>query len=254
MHPEKFIFKYNGTFEHINAETLYVSQNYFRKFIQELTSTTLPKHDVKIKVKALPPGSFAMEILLEVGERFGNLGFIAPDPIWNDGLLPILANIIERIKCRKKKESTVKQINASEGGTVNVYEKGASHIENVYQDGASNQKARKAISKMAGTIKSDETISDIELSDTKRGLTQTISREDLQHLDYKKDSSVSEEERFGQELTICTAVFESETAWKFMYENKKIYAKIEDNNFLSNVKLGKVTFSRGKCRFSKNAL
>ena len=252
MHPEKFIFKYNGTFEHINAETLYVSQNYFRKFIQELTSTTLPKHDVKIKVKALPPGSFAMEILLEVS----NLGFIAPDPIWNDGLLPILANIIERIKCRKKKESTVKQINASDGGKVTVYEEGSTHTEHHhhYHYAVSNQKIREPLSKMAGTIKRDETISDLELSDTKRGLTQTISREDLQHLDYKKDDSVHEEIRSDQELTICTAVFESETAWKFMYENKKIYAKIEDNNFLSNVKLGKVTFSRGKCRFSKNAL
>ena len=250
MHPEKFIFKYNGTFEHINAETLYVSQNYFRKFIQELTSTTLPKHDVKIKVKALPPGSFAMEILLEVS----NLGFIAPDPIWNDGLLPILANIIERIKCRNKKESTVKQINASEGGTVNFYEEGPTHIENIYLNVASNQKICEALSKMAGTIKSDGTISDIELRDLKRAIIQTISREDLQHLDYKKDSSVSEEKRFGQELTICTAVLEGPKSWEFMYENEKIYAKIEDNNFLSNVELGKVTFSRGKCTFSKNAL
>lgn len=252
MKPEKFIFKYEGDLEYIDFDTLYVSQLHFTEFIKEFKDTIYPDGELKIKVKSLPPGSFPIELFLDVVQS-------KEATLWNlnsvlgvIGLVAAINSIFDLIKNFKgiKPDRQIEK-----DGVITFYFDNVEFQINqsIYNALKSNPKITYELSKSFDKINEDNDVVGIKILNEESQELMSISKEEFKFFNKENINSFNENviepnkiiQKENQVLSIFKVVFSKGFKWQFIYEGIKIHAIIEDNEFLLEVTRGELAFKNG---------
>lgn len=252
LKEEKFVFKYNGDLEYIDFDTLYTSQLHFTEFIRELKNSLSPDGELQIKVKALPKGSFPIELFLDIELAkdilvLGGSGLLAIGGFV--GAINSIFDLFKNLKGNKPEKEEVK------GNITLIY------IDNrvfeiptsIYSIVKSNPKIREELSLSFNKIQDDMEITGVEILDENKKSVINIDKEEFDFFDRNSTDKLSYQEipediileKQNQTLSIFKVVFSKGFKWQFIYKGNKISATISDNDFLLSVTKGNVSFSNG---------
>ncbi len=253
-YQEKLIFKYEGDLEYIDIDTLFVSQLHFAELIREVNSCIYPDSKLNIKVKALPPGSFPIELMLDQIEP-------AKDILdWGKGVLigiggfaGAIVSIFELIKFLKgEKPSNV--IHKEKNNTTTVF-KGKTKITvntHIYNMVSENGKIKEEASKTVKPIGNDSNVDGLSLVDTDGETIFEMAKEDFNDFSQKRiDEAFSDEQesrvqsKKNVELIVFKIVFADNNRWSMYYDGFRISVEIADEAFLNQVTEGLLAFSAG---------
>lgn len=252
LKEEKFVFKYNGDLEYIDFETLYTSQLHFTEFIRELKDSLYPDGELKIKVKALPKGSFPIELLLDV-DVAKNVALWAFAGAGAVGTIVATINSVFELFKNLKGRKPDKEVEKDDITIIYIDNRTFQISTSVYQAVKNNPKIRQELSLSFNRIKNDDEIVGVELLDDKKESMIEIDKEEFMFFDKKQTEVILEEdipedrtiEKSDQKMSIFKVVFSKGFKWQFIYKGNKISANIEDDKFLLDVTKGKVSFSNG---------
>ncbi|UXX78203.1 hypothetical protein N7E81_19245 [Reichenbachiella carrageenanivorans] len=254
MEAEKFTFKYRGDLEYIDFDTLYTSQLHFAEFIREVKNSLAPDYDLKIKLRALPPASFPIELFIDF-KQVTNLITSGQDILNNvGGIAGSVVVIIELYKHLKGKKSSKEEI--GENNTTNIYNvKGDVFVidSSIYSAIKSNPNIQSELKNVFDKVDKDDDVESIQLLDSSNEELSSILKNEFEYFDVKdnlfEDTEGIEREKYKliefANLNIFKVVFSKGFKWQFYYKGIKINAEIEDNDYLIKVVKGSMSFSNG---------
>lgn len=250
MKEEKFIFKYNGDLEYIDFDTLIISQLHFTEFIRELKNTLHPDGELKIKVKAHPPGSFPIELFLDFD--FLKEGTFVLGLVGIGTLVQTINLIFELFKhLKSKKPDKIEEKNNIT--IINIDNRTFEIPSSIYKALQDNPKIRKELSKSFEKIEDDNEVEGVELLDKNMTTMVEVTKPEFGYFDKKSTEIILEEEipkdkivtLDDQVMSVFKVVFSEGFQWQFIYQNNRINVKIEDDKFILDVMKGNVSFSSG---------
>ena len=241
---ELYTFKYGSEHNHIDLDTLITSQNHFSQALQEAKNIISPQSEFKIKVRALNPGSFQIDLMM-------NTMMIDPMTLWSIvegagvvlGLVVGVKELIIWLKGEKPEKVDKK-------GDVTII-----HIDNrkievkteIYNQYNTNVKLTQEIVKTYEVIDNDEDIDGVEIINDEG---KEIFRADKTGIGYLSSGSYvptlnsKTEIEKDVNLRVFKIVFGKGYKWEFYKKGRKIFAKIEDDTFMDQVDTGK-PFAKG---------
>lgn len=249
---EKFVFKYNGDLEYIDFDTLYTSQLHFTEFIKELKQSLSPDGDLQIKVKALPKGSFPIELYLDFELAKDVLAWGGGALLAAGGFISAINSIFDLFKNLKGNKPDKEEVKGD--NTIIYIDNRTFEIPtSIYNIVKNNPKIRQEISLSFEKIEDDIDITGVELLDEEKRSLIEIAKEEFVFFDRRATEKILYEEipaditvpKNNQILSIFKVVFSKGFKWQFIYKGIKISANIEDNDFLLNVTKGNLSFSNG---------
>lgn len=243
---KKYIVKYEGELEYISLNTLLVSQFHFAEALSEIKSELYPDQNLDIKVKALPKGSFQIEVLT-------NLSYI--QHLLNSDVVEYAANlftvlgsiagIIAFLRAQKPKEV----IDAGDNVIiVNGNNNQITVSKVVYKAYANNPKIEKEIIETIKPIQDDEEITGFVVLEPKSDYkVLSIPRDefDLYQTQNELFTSQNRSKRLlAEQLIVYKVVFGAGPKWQFYtLSGHKIPASMGDKEFLQ--RLDKERFGKG---------
>ena len=250
---EKFTFKYEGDLEYIDFDTLYVSQLHFTEFIKEVKDSLYPDGELKIKVKALPPGSFPIELSLDLVETTKNLVLVgATTLLAAGGLFSAVNSIIDFYKNLRGAKPD-KEEDRGDKTIIYIDNRTFEINTSIYEAVKSNPKIRKELSATFEKIERDDEVTGVELLDNQGTTAAKINRSDFESYKPENIESIIEqtEETVRKKLIknsplrVFKVVFEKGFKWEFIYQGNRIRASVIDENFLLSVMQGERSFTNG---------
>lgn len=247
---QDLIIKFDGETNQITANTLINSLIHFNHLVQDISTQIDSTKSVEIKIKALPPGSFLVDIVLSTKQALGssnllskeNLGY-AKDVIKTVSEIYKLAKFL---KGKKPKSTTNQGQNISvenNQGAIQVFDfRGA----NIYLN---DKGVRGLISQSFETLENDSSVSGFELLDNNKNKLLEIPRNEFLDLSVFEDEPINEKTEKLKTITdaiITTFSFDwgLKKKWTFYYEGNKIPIKIIDEDFLKAIEKGE-SFAKG---------
>ncbi len=242
--------KYEGEENQINANTFINSLLHLSTVIQEINRELHPDRKIELKINALTPGSFVvdihlqMSILDEIGKLFTkeNLSIAAE-------IAGVLGGIISIRQLLQKEKPAI--INNTETHTTIINNNGDKiTIENkVYKIYTTNDTINNALSSEFDVLSGDNNIEGLTLFDSKNEVLCSVNKSEF----YPLSEGVFEEETQQNKivprtvtLIILRLSFERNMKWEFYYDGNKISAKMDDETFYSRIDDGE-TFAKGDC-------
>jgi len=250
---EKFTFKYNGDLEYIDFDTLLTSQVHFTEAIRELKETLYPEGELKIKVKALPPSSFPIELYLDISQNpekillYGSAAIIAVGGF--AGAINSIIDLYKHLSNRSPDKETKK-------GDVTYIQVNNTTLEintTLYDAVKANPRIRKELSATFEKIKKDDEVTGIDLVYSNGKKMNSLSKSDFDSFSSEAVERIIEESEVhirkllkkDARLKIFKVVFERGFKWQFVYVGHRISANIIDENFLIEVGKGERSFTNG---------
>ena len=250
---EKFTFKYEGNLEYIDFDTLLSSQFHFTEAIKQIKEVLVPDAQIKIKVKALPPGSFPVEIMLDLGVDPGKLALYGLAAIGGiGGFAASINSIIELYKNLKGNRPESITIN----NNVTVIQMNSSTYEldtRLYEALRSNENLRDHISKTFEKIDNDDEVTGIKIMNEAGDSVTAVDKKDFVNFSKssvdvitdKLEDKIQKRLRKNARVRLLKVVFERGYKWQVIFEGYKINASISDERFILDVESGKLRFANG---------
>lgn len=252
---KEFTVKYGGDQQEINANTLIHSLIDITTIIQEVNRELGTGTPLDIKIKALKPGSFLVDIHL-LGFYEAIRGLLTADNFKTTSEL--IGAVVSLVKLRQlfKKEEPPKS--PQTGGTVTIESSNGNTISidnRVYNLYLNNSTVQNALNNNFETLKEDPNISDFEILDDKDNPLVVIEREEFSKMAAAPLRPISEEaiEPLDRPRTITERAmlyivrpsFDKKLKWDFVYKDIKIPATLADDEFIERVRRGQEGFFAG---------
>lgn len=254
MQAEKFTFKYRGDLEYIDFDTLYTSQLHFTEFIREVKNSLAPDYDLKIKVKALPPASFPIELFIDFTQVTNLITSGEYSLLQVGGVSGALVSIIELYKFLRGNKASKEEKGDGNTTIIHNHYGDTFHIDSsIYAAVKSNPNIQSELKNTFDKVDKDDDVESVQILDTENKEMSMIMKDEFSFFDIKEnlfaDSEGIEREKIklveGANLNIFKVVFSSGFKWQFYYKGIKINAEIEDNDYLLQVVKGKFSFTNG---------
>lgn len=259
LQSEQFTIKFDGNENQLDAFTLINSLYGFATLIQEINYSITPDKKVDVKINALKPGSFCISCeMIEYAsiamKLFPPAAIIASGIIEAGGakyLAQVLELVIEFIKLKRvlgDRKPKVKSKDNDKGTVTIATVKGDVIInQNTYNLYLEGEKAHQAVSKGFKSLNLDDAVNNVDLYNKDGKNLLTVKREEFSELakNIEFDTDNTQQIIKVANLTILKIVFDRTRMWEFVYNSKKISAKIEDENFHKMVSSRDVGFWSG---------
>lgn len=240
--------KYEGQTHQIDATTFINSLLHISTLIQEISKELHPDKKVEIKINALQPGSFIVDIFLQaswlsaVGDLFTHGNLTIASEI--SGVLGGLISLRQLLK--KEKPATILIDNSSTTITNN---NGDTTIinNNVYNIYSSNHAIQEALSNEFEVLNNDINIEGFVISDNQNNVITNVPREQFYGLSESPDQQEKEENKTILKIVMLNIIrlsFEKNMKWEFYLDGHKIAAKMDDLNFYKMIDNGE-KFAKG---------
>lgn len=240
---------FGGESHEIDAEVLIESLINYSIVTQESSTYLSPDSKVNIKIKATQKGSF--ELIHEIIAYAGNNLFTDHNVHFAANLVAIVIGLykfkqwlskngpVERIE-HNDKNNTVKIRNSN--GEIEINQT----VFNIYQ---TSEAAREGLKKTFSKLKDAHEINDFEIidQDTNEEIFRVEKTEfepmssDIGEPEQKKQTIVKRD----QELYLFKIVFKEGHKWEFIYQNNRIYASVNDSEYVKKVTKGEIAFRSG---------
>lgn len=253
MHSEKFTFKYQGDLEYISIDTLFVSQLHFSELIKAIKGHMHPQGEIKIKVRTLPPGSFPIEILIELAEGGVNLLTYGAGAVISAGAMAKAITSVMELYSKLKGKKPIKE--EVSGDTTIIYIDNSTHFTSdtfIYEMVKNNSRIRQELAGTFEPIINDDSVTGVNLEDEYGAPIITVPRDDFDSYSYGSINSIAETtqqirtiKEEGVNLSVFKLVFSAGFQWQFYYKGNRISASIADEDFNTKVGTGAIQFAAG---------
>ena len=240
---------FGGESHEIDAEVLIESLVNYSIVTQEASTYLSPDSKVNIKIKATQRGSF--ELIHEIIAYAGNNLFTDHSVQFAAALVAIVGGLYKFKKWLSKNGAPERIEHNEKDNTVKIKNnKGEIEINqtvfNVYQ---TSEAARDGLKKTFSKLKDAREIDDFEIidQDTNKEIFR-VEKSDFESM----SSDVGEPEqrkqtivKRDQELNLFKIVFKEGHKWEFFYQNNRIYASVNDSEYVKKVTKGEISFRSG---------
>lgn len=240
---------FGGESHEIDAEVLIESLVNYSVVTQEVSVYLSPDSKVNIKIKATQKGSF--ELLLDIIADAGNTLFTAQNVAYASGIVTVVGGLYKFKQWLSKNGPAEKIEHNDKDNTVKIKNnRGEIEINqtvfNVYQ---TSEAAREGLKKTFIKLKDAQEIDDFEIidQDTNEEIFRAEKTEfepmssDVGEPEQKKQTVIKRD----QELHIFKIVFKEGHKWEFFYQNNRIYASVNDRDYVEKVTKGEIAFRSG---------
>ncbi len=243
----KYIFKYEGDLEYISLSTLISSQVHFSQALRNIKDAIHPDQVLDIKVKALPKGSFQIELFIVIG--FVD-HLLRPEVIaYAADLLFMFSEIAHIIPFLEGKEPLQTIESGNDTTIINGDNNTLTVNNNSYTVYVNHPEITREIAETIRPIIEEEEITGLRVINEET-LTDIldIPREDFK-LFLPAPETHSENQRIGLrqrvDLVIYKVVFDKgRKKWQFYIDGHIISAAIHDDIFLARLDQGEA-FAKG---------
>ena len=240
-----FKIKFEKNQHSINADTYVQSLISLSTIIREVNYQKQGA-PVEMNVVAEEAGSF--EVALELVEVMKeNWPLISGGSIFLAGVVSVAVDILDLKKHLAKADETKTEIH---GDQVNIKDSNGDVVfqtNNVtYNLYMNNQAINDAVSNQFKAVADDEEMDAVTVVANDR--TVTFSRDDFQNMSKKRIVAVDDKEEIivPAQLTISKLVLDNQDRkWEFVYQGRKIHAKVVDEQFWNKIFSGQIRFANG---------
>jgi len=238
--------KFGTNTNSIDANTLINSIIHFTNLIQEVNSELDPGRKINIKVSAIEPGSFIVNMVIESGviQSISHL-FTGENISYLADLSATIAGVYaltkflkgEKPKDIEKKKDGIHLENID--GSVTIID---NRVFNVYEKPVVKQ----ILSKGFETLQNDSEVQSFDINDKNGDNIVEFEREEFSNI-ANLESTPEAVSRINPKeaiLNIITLSFDPKKKWEFMYDGHKILANIKDEIFFEHIDKGEA-FAKG---------
>ncbi len=240
---EAFILQFGCKNNEISSNSLANALLSLNTIIDEINTELHTGKKIEIKVKPFQAGSFTVPFELIEMIFAGMLS--VPDASYIPLIIKTLKELVEvKIKLKGEQPKSIEKVNkntqvtSNSGDVINI----SNVTGNIYLN---NTNVNDAFSRAAQTLKSDEAIQNYELKDSKNNSLFNIPKNELKYLEGPsiqpdETAEIQKEKVITKytKLNIFKIVFDETSKWTFIYKGQKINAKIQDDNFHNDIKMG----------------
>lgn len=240
---EAFILQFGCINDEISSNSLANALFSLNTIIDEINTELHTGKKIEIKVKPFQAGSFTVPFELVEMLIAGMLS--VPDSSYIPLIIKTLKELVEvRVKLKGEQPKSIEktnnntQVTSNNGDVINI----SNVTGNIY---VNNTIVNDAFSQTAQALKSDEAIQNYELKDSKNNSLFKIQKNELKYLEGPsiqpdETAEIQKEKVITQDtkLNIFKIVFDETSKWTFIYKGQKINAKIQDDNFHNDIKMG----------------
>lgn len=240
---------FGGKSHEIDAEVLIESLVNYSIVTQEVSVYLSPDSKVNIKIKAAQRGSF--ELLIDIIADAGNTLFTPQNIAYASGIVTVVGGLY-KFKQWLSKNGAPEKIEHNENDNTVKIKNNRGEIEinqtvfNIYQ---TSEAAREGLKKTFAKLKDAQEIDNLEIID--QDTSEAIFRADKDDFE-PMSSDVGEPEqrkqtivKRDQELNLFKIVFKEGHKWEFFYQNNRIYASVNDLEYVKKVTKGEIAFRSG---------
>lgn len=258
LKTEQFTIKYDGEAHEIDADTFIYTLNNFNELIkevnQQINGITSKDTEIKVKIKALKPASFDVDIDIVTSLGKTLLNIFSKDNIeYAAALMSIVGGVFSyRQFLKGKPAKEVKELPDNKAQVTNIENKIAI-VDAVYVVLTSPERGQR-INEYAGNIfaymAKDENISSFSVLDKNEKPIFKAESKDFEtiggnvHFEDKTHRFVIRQAT----INIFKIVMEAKHRWSFIYEGNKISALMADNDFFKEIDNG-LKFGKGDALF-----
>ncbi|MFA5754101.1 MAG: hypothetical protein WC905_01930 [Patescibacteria group bacterium] len=240
---------FGGDSHEIDADVLIESLMNYSIVTQEASAYLSPDSKVNIRIKATQRGSF--ELLIDLIANAGNTLFTPQNIAYVSGLVTIVGGLYKFRQWLSRNGAPEKVEHNENGNTVKIKNnKGEIEINqtvfNIYQ---TSEATREGLRKTFIKLKDAGEIEDFEIVDQETN--EEIFRANKNDFG-PMSSEVGEPEqkkqtvvKRDQELNLFKIVFKEGHKWEFFYQNNRIYASVNDSEYVKKVTKGEIAFRSG---------
>jgi len=252
---DEFTIKYGVPEQEINASTLIHSLIDITTIIQEVNRELGSGEPLDVKIKALKPGSFLVDLhLLGFYESIKGLLTVENFKTTKE-LITAVSSLISLRKVFKKDEPP-KPSQAGGNVTIENIDGSTLTIDNrVFNLYLNNATIQEALNNNFETLDKDPTVRDFEILDEKSEKLVSVKREEFPEMTTSRSLlpgesrlALSEQlkpDTVRAQLYIVRPSFDKKLKWTFIYKEIKISAPIADEEFESRVRRGDEGFFAG---------
>lgn len=225
----------------LDANTLINTLVHYKNLVEEVNRiASNGEREVDIRINALEPGSFIIDIML-VTDLIEKL-FSGKAIEYAANLSSVLLYIMTIYNKQKGHPVDVSKPEYQQNITIN---NSTVNIYNIYN----NQSVRAPISKIYETAHNDKSVEGLSFSDKKGDLigVDRDNFEELQYDEFYKEVGEPKENIITKEnasLKIVKLSFEKDRRWTFIYEGNKISITVSDPALMDHINNG-TSFSKG---------
>ncbi len=240
---------FGGESHEIDAEVLIESLVNYSIVTQEASTYLSPDSKVNIKIKATQRGSF--ELIHEIIAYAGNNLFTDHSVQFAAALVTVVGGLYGFKQWLSKNGPPEKIEHNDKNNTVKIRNnKGEIEINqtvfNIYQ---TSEAARESLKKTFVKLKDAKEIDDFEIidQDTNEEIFRAEKNDfepmssDIGEPEQKKQTVIKRD----QELNLFKIVFKEGHKWEFFYQNNRIYASVDDHDYVRKVTKGEIAFRSG---------
>jgi hypothetical protein len=245
---EDLKIKFDGESNQIEANTLINSLLHFTNIVQEVNRELDTDKKVEIKINALAPGSFLVDLAIQA------IGIMGASNLFSKQNLEIAGHIVKTVgglyKAAKflmgKEPKVIESNNQStriennQGDVIYL----DNRVFNIYKD---NKIVRESLGQEFQTLENDPNVTGFKLLDRNDTPIVEIGREEFNSIASIEENFTAPDEKtitkIGR-LNIASLSFEPNIKWSFYYEGNKIPAKINDEEFVRLIDSGE-KFAKG---------
>lgn len=239
---EAFILQFGCKNNEISSNSLANALLSLNTIIDEINTELHTGKKIEIKVKPFQAGSFTVPFELIELVIAGMLS--VPDSSYIPLIIKTLKELVEvKLKLKGEQPKSIEQTNENTQVTSNNGD--IINISNVTGNIYVNTDVNDALNQAAQTLKSDEAIQNYELRDSKNNSLFNISKNELKYLEGQsiqpdETTEIEKEKVIAEDaiLNIFKIVFDETSKWTFIYKGQKINARIQDDNFHNDIKMG----------------
>lgn len=240
--------KFGGQTNQIEANTLINSLIHFTEVVREvhngITKELEVDKTVEISINATMPGSFIMDLAIATKDNIQDVSTLftkdniklASDIVKSVGQVYGIAKFLrgKKPKSVEKREDSTCRIENNNGDIYNFDLRGA----NIYLD---NPQIRNAISQQFDTLGDDTNVTGFDLLDAKGEPLFESDKNDMYDIgspDAEEVSRTGRTKSLKTTLRIVALSWELRKKWDFIYDGRRISAKIKDDTFAELIKKG----------------
>jgi hypothetical protein len=244
-----FTIKFAGELNQVDANTLISSLASLVSIIEEIKQTDFSDQKIDVKVKALSPGSFLVEIDLFTSTIETLTSLLTSDNVHIAASIVTIVGglygIRKFLKGKKPKEvdkirEEIEVTNAD--GEKNNF---SPKVYNIYN---SNININEALNNNFEALNSDPSVRTFEILGEKSQSIFKADKEEFSRLtSQEKIEEILKDERIVRVraiLNLFKIVFDDKYKWEFIYKGNRINAKISDDVFFGKIDSGE-KFSKG---------
>lgn len=243
-----FTIKFDGELNQVDAKTLINSLACIVTIVEEANLELYTDKKVDVKINALNPGSFLVDIGL-ISQLYEsvtplltkeNVEFGAEILTLITGLLGLRKFLKGKKPVEVTKENEELSIKNVEGHSIKIEQK-VFHIYN------NNININEALNNNFETLNNDSSVKSFEILQKSNSIFKADKEEFKQLTSQERSEELLPEERQVRVrtfLSLFKIVFDDKYKWEFIYRGEKIKAKVDDDAFFGKIDKGE-KFSKG---------